>query len=310
MLGPDGGDAGSLGPLGGGPIELAKGQSARCMSIAGDHVYWQNADGLVGGSARAGGAFEVSHFRTPLADNPRCGLAIEGDTLFTTSYSLGKVVELSLRSNGEWVIGATGTLYGQLTTPSSLALTRDAVIVTELDAGRVTAIPRTRGNAVVLAEGQVRPDDVRVYTSNEGTFAYFVERGARDGADGAIKRVAANLSGGAAVQTLASGLSDPHGLEAVDGRVYFASGANLYSVPLTGGTPTPLVADRLVSNTGFAVDPAFAYFYKSGGIAKVRLSDGMQVGPSYERTGLPVALAVDEGRLFWADGASVWSTVK
>lgn len=310
VLGPDGGDSGVLGPLGGGPVELAKGQSARCMAVSGDHVYWQNADGLVGGAVRTGGAFEVSHFRTPLADNPQCGLAVEGDTLFATSYSLGKVVELSLRSNGEWVIGASGTLYGQLTTPSSLALTKDAVIVTEIEAGRVTAIPRSRGASVVLAEGQVRPDDVHVYTSSEGTFAYFVERGARDGADGAIKRVDAGLSGTAVVQTLAAGLAYPRGIEAIDGRIYFAAGEGIYSVPMTGGTPSPLATDRLVSNTPFTVDPSFAYFYKAGGIAKVRLSDGSDVTPRYERTGLPVALAVDEGRLFWADGASVWSTAK
>ena len=100
------------------------------MTSAGDYVYWQNADGLVVGAPRSGGAFKVSQFRTPLADNPKCSLAVEGDTLFTTSYSIGKVVELSLRTNGEWHIGGMGSLYGDLTTPSSLALTKDAVIVT------------------------------------------------------------------------------------------------------------------------------------------------------------------------------------
>ncbi|HRG96367.1 MAG TPA: hypothetical protein PLR99_08975 [Polyangiaceae bacterium] len=311
VLGPDAGDA-ALGPLGVGadPIELARGQSARCLLAAGDYVYWQNADGLVAGAPRAGGAFEVSHFRTPLADNPQCGIAVEGDTLFATSYSLGKVLELSLRSNGEWVIGASGTLYGQLTTPSSIAVTQEAVIVTELDAGRVTAIARARAVPVVLAEGQVRPDDVRVFTSFDGTFAYFVERGTRGSASGAIKRVKATLAGDAVVETLATGLDEPRGLEAIDGQLYFVARAGFYSVPLTGGVPRLVLPDPLSGNAPFAVDPSFAYLYKGGGIAKVRLTDGSVVTPRYSQTGMPIALAVDGGRVFWADGASVWSSAK
>ncbi len=312
VLGPGDGDAGGLGPLGGqtDPIELARGQSARCLHAAGDHVYWQNADGLVAGAPRVGGALEVSHFRTPLADNPECGIAVEGDTLFATSYSLGKVLELSLRSNGEWVIGASGTLLGDLTTPSSLALTSEAVIVTELDAGRVTAMPRSRGAAVVLAEGQVRPDDVRVFTSFDGTFAYFVERGARGSASGAIKRVKATLAGGAVVETLATGLDEPRGLEAVDGQLYFVAREGLTTVPMTGGTPRLVLRDPLTVNAPFAADPTFAYLYKAGGVAKVRLTDGAVVTPRYGQASLPIALAVDGGRVFWADGASVWSSAK
>lgn len=311
VLGPDGSDAAPLGPIGPtGPVELAKAQSARCMVVAGDYVYWQNADGLVAGAPRAGGAFAVSTFRTPLADNPKCGLAVEGDTLFATSYSLGKVLELSLRSNGKWAIGASGTLYGELGKPSSIALTKDAVIVTEVEPGRVTAIPRTRGASVVLAEGLMRPDDVHVFTSLEGTFAYFVERGTAGEADGALKRVEATLSGNAVVQTLATGLENPRGIEAIDGQLYFVARDGLYAVPMSGGTPRRVAGDVLTASAPFAVDPSFAYLYRAGGISKVRLTDGSVVTPRYGQSGLPIALAVDEGRVFWADGASVWSSAK
>lgn len=307
MLGADGGNA-PLGPLAPStnPTELAKGQSARCMVSAGGAVYWQNADGLVVGAPRAGGPLETSHFRTPLAESPRCGIAVDGDTLYTTSYALGKVVELSLRSNGEWVIGASGTMFGALTTPSSLALAGDAIVVTELEGGRVTRLPRTRAAAVVLAEGLVRPDDVLVLDDRRGSFAYFVERGTAGGNDGAIKRVP--TSGDSPVETLASGLADPHGLGAIDGRLYFLQGRGLASIPVDGGTPTVRVSD-LASVGSLAVDGQSAYFYWRGGIAKAPAGAG-GAATIYPGTSIPVALAVDDGRLFWADGASVWSATK
>src|SRR5687767_8564601 len=55
------------------PIVLANAQSARCLAMDGEHVYWQNANGLVVGAPKGGGAIESSHFQTPLANNPRCG---------------------------------------------------------------------------------------------------------------------------------------------------------------------------------------------------------------------------------------------
>jgi len=302
-----------LGSLSGNnPTELAKAQSARCLVAAGDHVYWQNADGLVAGALRGGGSFEVSHFRTPLAENPRCGIAVDGDTLYTTSYSLGKIVELSLRSNGEWVIGATSSFFGALTTPSSLALTANGVVVTELEAGRVTYVPRTRAAAVVLAKDLVRPDDVRVLVSAEGTFAYFVERGTSGEKNGAIKRVAIQDGGpaeGAVVETLATGLDAPRGIEAVDGRLYFTTGRELVSIPVTGGASKVVVSDLVVGGAPFTTDPTFVYYAGGGGIAKARLEDGHRA-TLYPRSGIPLAIAADDGRIFWADGASVWSATK
>jgi hypothetical protein len=109
---------------------------------------------------------------------------------------------------------------------------------------------------------------------------------------------------------LATGLDNPHGIEAIDGQLYFAARAGLHALPMAGGTPRLVVPDVLVASAPFAVDPTFAYIYKAGGLAKVRLTDGSVVTPRYGQSGLPIALAVDEGRVFWADGASVWSSAK
>jgi hypothetical protein len=149
----------------------------------------------------------------------------------------------------------------------------------------------------VLAEGLMRPDDVHVITSLEGTFAYFVERGTAGEAGGALKRVEATLSGNAVVQTLATGLENPRGIE-IDGQLYFVARDGLYAVPMSGGTPRRVAGDVLTSSAPFAVDPSFAYLYRAGGISQVRLTDGSVVTPRYRESGLPIALAVDEGRVF------------
>ncbi len=313
VLGPDGGGDAPLGPIGAqNPYELAKAQSARCIVSAGDYVYWQNADGLVVGAPRNGGAFKVSQFRTPLADNPKCSLAVEGDTLFTTSYSIGKVIEISLRSNGEWHIGGSGSLYGNVTTPSSLALTKDAVVVTEYEAGRVTLVPRSRAAAVVLADGLTRPDEVRVYSSPRGTFAYFVERGTSGEKNGTIKRVAMTASEAPnVVETLATGLDGPASPVAVDGRIYFRAGNGLYSIPLDGGAVEVVLGERSGLSVGalaLASDGNHLFFSRSSGIARAS-RDGREVVDLYPSTTAYV-LSVDQGRIFWADSASVYTATK
>lgn len=313
VLGPDGGGLGSLGPIGSqNPYELAKAQSARCIVSAGDYVYWQNADGLVVGAPRNGGAFKVSQFRTPLADNPKCSLAVEGDSLFTTSYSIGKVIELSLRSNGEWHIGASGSLFGSVTTPSSLALTKDAVVVTEYEAGRVSLVPRSRAATVVLAEGLTRPEDVRVYSSPRGTFAYFVERGTSGEKNGTIKRVLVTESETpVVVETLATGLDGPASPVAVDGRIYFRAGHGLYSIPLDGGAVEVVLDERSGLSIGalaLASDGNHLFFSRSSGIARAS-RDGREVVDLYPSTTAYV-LSVDQGRIFWADSASVYTATK
>jgi hypothetical protein len=117
-------------------------------------------------------------------------------------------------------------------------------------------------------------------------------------------------SGGAAVLTLAAGLDAPHGLEAVDGQLYFAAGAALYTIPMGGGVPRAVVTGGLVPGAPFAADPNFAYFQRGPGLSKVRLTDGLEASYSFPQAVMPVTLAVDDGRLFWSDGASVWSAQK
>jgi hypothetical protein len=100
--------------------QLATAQSARCLTIDANRVYWQNADGLVASVPKGGGAVAASHFQTPQAVNAKCAITIDGGALFTTSWSLGKVLRLSVDSDG--TIGASSALFGSLVHPSSIAL--------------------------------------------------------------------------------------------------------------------------------------------------------------------------------------------
>lgn len=280
------------------PIVHADAQSTRCMTVSGDHVYWANADGLVVGAPRTGGPMQVSHFRTPLATNPRCGIALDGEELFTTSWSLGKVVILNTRSNGEWTIGTVGTVFGDLTTPSSLALDRDYVYVTEHDVGRVTRLPRTRAAAEPLVEGLVRPHGI----VESGDSLFFVERGDVDASlPGAIKRVAKS---GGAVTTLASNLVYPSGLTAWDGRLYWTSGGKLWSVAFDGSALREEARDAEMAGPTPVTDGRFVY-YANFHLSRIAPGKG---GESEEVDSTsPVALAVDGSRVFWADSTRVLS---
>lgn len=280
------------------PIVHADAQSTRCMTASGDYVYWVNADGLVVGAPRAGGPMQVSHFRTPLATNPRCGIALDGEELFTTSWSLGKVVILNTRSNGEWSIGTVGTVFGDLTTPSSLALDKDYVYVTEHDVGRVTRVPRTRAAAERLVEGLVKPHGI----VESGDSLFFVERGDVDASlPGAIKRVAKS---GGAVTTLATDLVYPSGLAAWDGRLFWTSAGKLWSVAFDGSTLREEARDAETAGPTPVTDGRFVY-YSNRRLARIAPGGG---GASEELdTTFPVALAIDEGRVFWADSTRVLS---
>jgi hypothetical protein len=277
------------------PIELATGQSARCMATDTDHVYWGNADGLIMGNMKKGGNLQTSSLRTPDANNPMCGIAIDGDKLFTTSYSLGKVVELSLESSSEWNIGAVSGFFGTLTTPSSLSLDQDAVYVTEYEAGRVTKAPRSRAAQTVLAEGLTRPNGVHVV----GAEVVFGERGAADTKTGAIKKVPKD---GGQVVVLASGLDDVDGLAMWDGRAYWASKDGIYSVSLTGGD-----ANRLARGTSpggpVQTDGAYVYFTDLGRLSKSKFIGGEPI--DWDTSRHTTVFVVDDRQAYWSDGARI-----
>ena len=229
-----------------------------------------------------------------------------------TSYAVGGLWQ-------SWESELSATILGDLKTPSSLALTAGGVVVTELDAGRVTLIrellpgsSRVLGGPVVLAEGQRSPDDVRVYTSARGTFAYFVERGFSDSATGAIKRVDVDPSyRNHAVETLASGLEQPSSPVAVDGRLYFRAGTAIYSIPLDGGVPERVIEEPSGPSTGLRglVSDGTSLFVPAAlGILRVSL-DGREV-TRYPNTPMAYALSVDERFIAWTDGVAVYTVAK
>ena len=290
------------------PNELAEVKMARCITLAGGYVYWQRQDGRSGRVPRGGGVRE--EILTPLGDNWSCGIVAEGDRLLMTSYAVGKLWQ-------SWELGNSATIWGDLKTPSSLALTAGGVVVTEPEAGRVTLFrellnsSRVLGDPVALAEGQRWPDDVRVYTSARGTFAYFVERGFSDSATGAIKRVDVDPYRNHSVETLASGLEQPSSPVAVDGRLYFRAGTAVYSIPLDGGVPERVLEEPSGPSTGLRglVSDGTSLFVPAAlGIVRVSLN-GREV-TRYPNTPMAYALSVDERFIAWTDGVAVYTVAK
>lgn len=284
------------------PVELATAQSARCFATDREHVYWQNADGLVVGSVKGAPRLEVSSTKTPLASNALCGIAIDGDELITTAYQLGKLVSLSLASNGEWHVGGNMSLFGDgLKTPSSLSLAAETIYVTDHEGGKVVAVARGRGQTVVLAEGLTRPHGV----VHDNAFVYFVEQGDSTLGTGAIKKVAKD---GGAVAVVAGNQKSPDGLVMWDGRLYWKANRRVWSVAVSGADVKELASElTLLGSGGVGVDGQSVFFGASRGMMRVALAGG---AASEIYSGTPHALTVDEGRVFWADGSSVWSATK
>jgi len=291
------------------PNELAEVKMAQCITLAGGYVYWQRQDGRSGRVPRGGGVSE--ELLTPLGDNRSCGIVAAGDLLLMTSYAVGKL--------WRWESGeGSATVFDGLKTPSSLALTKGGVVVTERDAGRVIFMrellgsSRNLGGPEVLAEGQKWPDDVHVYASAGNAFAYFVEPGFSDSATGAIKRVDVDLRyGKRPVETLASGLEEPSSPVAVHGRLYFRTSTGIYSIPLDGGVPERVLEEASGPSTGLRglVSDGTSLFVPTAlGILRVSL-DGREV-TRYPNTPRATALAVDEKYIAWTDNVAVYTVAK
>lgn len=294
------------------PVALAKAQSARCMTTDRDHVYWQNANGLIVGAPKAGGDLQISHFQTPIANDPRCGLATDGSNIFGTAYQYGKLLKIALESNGEWVIGGGGTMFGTLSGPSSIALDDDFIYVTEYDGGTIKKLPKSgTGDAVVLASGLTHPhsvviDDSNVYWIDRGTFssADAGSDSAAPEADGAVMSVSKN---GGNVAPLVTGLSTPAALALFGRRLYFTVyGGSVSAIDVDGKNPATLASMEFAP--GPIATDGETVFWGASGVRKALSIGGTPV--TLYAGSLPVALAVDGTRVYWADGDEVWSGLK
>ncbi|MBL8606839.1 MAG: hypothetical protein JNL38_05945 [Myxococcales bacterium] len=288
-------------------VQLARGQSARCLAFDSEHVYWQNANGLVVGAPKARPDFKVSSFQTPLANNARCGLAIDGASLYTTSFQYGKIIRLSTVSNGEWAIGGEGSIFGALSGPSSVLVDPQWIWVTEYEGGRVSKIAKSGPtDAVVVATGMSRPDAI----VGDADHVYWINRGTPAGgdgsapSDGAIMRLA--KSGGEPV-ALASNLPTPNGLALHGGRLFWTDADGRVSSIGVGGEGQTTLATREIAPGPIAADAASVYWGTSDLRSVAR--GGGPVVTAFD-TNLPVTLALDDTRVYWASTDEVWSALK
>ncbi len=317
------GDAGSSTNLGGlcvdasapvpNPNTLAKAQSARCMTTDRDHVYWQNANGLLVGAPKAGGDLQISHFQTPIANNPRCGLAVDGSTIFATAYQYGKLIKLPLESHGEWSIGASVSLFGAFSGPSSIAVDDAWIYVTEYDGGTVKKLPKSgSGDPIVLASGLAHPlgivlDDSNVYWINRGTSSV---DGGSDAAvpnkDGSVMRVS---KGGGDVTPLATELPYPEGLAISARRLYWIESAGDVSAMDVDGNDRAVVASNDSGVGAIAADGESVFWGGAFDIRKAPRGGGKPVS-LYPSAGGANALVIDGTRVYWARGDEIWAGLK
>lgn len=315
--GADGGDAAADGDAAGADaapaplVRLASAQSPRCLALDADHLYWQNANGLVVGAAKAGGHLEASHFQTPAADDPRCGMAVDGGYLFATSYGLGKILRLSLSSNGAWTIGADGALYGQLAGPAALAVDDAWVYVAEYDGGRVTRLPKDpralpdgdADAAEVLASGLVHPFAIAV----DADHVYWLERGDEKTQIGAVRTIAKSGAGGPSI-TLASDQLALGALALYGSRLFYTRATGEIMVVDKNGTgaAAPLVTGQDMPGS-VATDGEHLFFGTTDRVRQARISDGRPWSLYQASTPL---VAVDDARVFFTFLDEVWSAGK
>jgi hypothetical protein len=214
------------------------------------HVYWVNDDGRLFGAPKDGGPAVGSRWIPPggapiSALLPGgCKLVIDGGYAYTTLPSLGKIARVSLFTNGVWVLGDDGLLFGDLSLPSSLTLDANAVYVTQSDTALLTKVPRPPlagadagspdGGAVDGGAGPIfnertasRPSDV---VAGPDTLYWFDATGLRrmDKAGGTIATVATNFG-----VFLAPSGSSLFWRESADEAPFFVSvaGGNAAQVP-------------------------------------------------------------------------------
>lgn len=319
------------------PRQLAETSWARCLTASGGYVYWQQVDGLVTGLLASGNKGPEIPDNRMVGQLDYCGLAVDDRSLFYTLYAgspaqseLGVLNQLDLYTYGSWSLqnAPSTTWRNWLTTPSSVAVTPDAILYTERKAGSVTLIGRKEVKTVVLATGMVGPGEVRVHDR----FAYFVEFGTGVPlADGSIKRVSLDAPAPAAVETLVANIEAPRALQIVDGTLYFAAGrssgysggadSRVYSLPLESEIleAKPILDDARFGGRTFLVSGNAIYYPRIAVgdntprvVAKAALSieaQGIDLYSSKAKKEI-VDLAADETKLYWADEVSVWSGAK
>ncbi len=176
--------------------------------------------------------------------------------------------------------------------PTAVAVDQTRVYWTD-GLGTVQSAPKAGGPALILASGQSTPYAIAV----DGSAVYWANRTI----DGTIAKVP--LAGGGVV-TLAAGQNKPSSISVDSTRVFWGNNGNgtLLSTSLSGGPPTVhWTASGNVN--GIGLDASHIYWAAQGSpgnVGRVSISGGFGPVLASDLPG-PIALAVDAGRLYWAD---------
>jgi hypothetical protein len=282
------------------PVVLSHAQSARCITASRERVYWQNADGLVVSVASSGGDQWTGALQTPTANNPRCGIVVRDDEIWTTSYNLGKIIiEHTPGSPQDGVVA----FVGKLEAPSSIAVDGDVAYVTEFTAGRVTKVARD-GTTTTIASGLARPDRIAIDANN----IYWLELGSSESAtDTAVKAIPKS---GGSQYTLAAVLDRPGDLALAGNRLYYTTRDHVYGMDITSldATPSFTFSGGISLQGPIATDGHDVFWSDLDGIHRQAVTAGG--GEILDPKSVVLALAVDDLRAYWTDGESVTAIAK
>ncbi len=283
------------------PVVLAHAQSARCITTYKDRVYWENADGLLVSMRSDGGDQQIGTLQTPTADNPKCGIVVQDDIVWRTSYALGQIVREGIPHSETW---GTVSFSGNVTTPSSLAIDSEYLYVTEHTTGFVSRLAHDGTPLSVVAYNLVRPDRVVV----DGSNIYWIELGTSGAKDGAVKM--AYKSGGDPI-TLAKNLEGPVDLARAGDNLYYSTQDGVFAINLASPTvfkSSTVFAESLGVTGPVVTDDKNVFWSDLDGIHRQAFAS--PGGELIDKKSVVLALAVDDLRVYWTDGESVTSVGK
>jgi hypothetical protein len=290
------------------------------LALDADHVYWVNEgvnfydDGTVVRVAKKGGQVqELAAMQTfPTS------VAVDANNVYWTTYGTDTLnnPDGGVYSTPKVGGGAITTLTGTEVAAGAIAIdAKNAYFLSagtpqkDYEDGQIRMVPLAGGMVKVLATGVWAPNDVAVL----GKYVYWVSLGheANNYLDASIWRVSIEDAVPMPVK-LADKLAFATSVALDPAELYFPQAllGGVYHMKLEGGMPALAVAAaKGVSPFAVALDGPTIYFAgvdqnSNGSISRVLKAGGKPFKLAATPSVLPIGLAVDDKRIYWADNGS------
>lgn len=238
------------------------------------------------------------------ADQP-LGLTIDFPFVYWAEYGSGSIRRVEVMGlELPCAVRNTRLMIDEQPGPAQVAVDNDVLYWTNFAGGDVRSLEIGNGPVLVpqiLASGYTNAADLEVKFG----WVYFSSVGSMgSNATGTIARVTTT---GTTVEDLADNLAQPWGLTVHDGTIYFAAqgnsdiGGGLFSLPLTGGTPTALYADQ--NDALFVVTDGNQLFWTEhrpgGTVMRGSILDPMPPLAIHDEGGQPRGITIAGEYVYW-----------